>query len=144
MGRRYKKLKEQLRDAKEDARKHSLMITALYLWLLLAVYEIHLRTYDLYRTLPEVDLLGHFLGGIALAATFIWIAQKLNRKHYAWFAMIGTLVASLVWEAGEKIQELIFYNPPYLIDVFFFDGVIDIILALVGAATFLLIKLFKK
>ncbi len=139
-----KKLVKKLRaDTKRllcIAKQQNLLITALFSWVVFLVYEVTIRTYDLYRTLPDVDLGGHFLAGIALAASFYWLAIRKDIARPYWLIFIGTFVASFLWEIAEIMQEWFFYNPPHLIDGFLWDGIIDIIVALVAAITFMLIK----
>ena len=120
------------------------LVTALYSWVLFLVYEVFVRAFDLYGPIPEVDIVGHFLAGIALGATFLWIGRKNHITWRNWFVVGGSIAMSLLWEAAEKIEDSVYPNPDYLIDIFFWDGVSDIIIALLGTSLYLLIKHFNK
>lgn len=155
------RLLSQLREAPKLKKfmkviKHqNMLITALYSWIIFLVYEVTIRTYHLYQTVPLVDVAGHFLSGIAIAATLFWIFNKYRaakktfgikiagiktfRIKIIWI-LISTLIIGFLWEILEQLQELIFYNPPYLKDVLVWDGIVDIATGLLGAGLFILIK----
>ncbi len=120
------------------------LVTALYGWVLFLVYEVVVRTYDLYAPIPTVDIGGHFLAGVALGATFFWIGKKKKVYWRNWFVILGSFVMSMLWEGVEIVQEWFIPNPPHLVDVFFWDGVVDVIVALLGTTLYLLIKHFNK
>jgi len=139
-----KELKLAIEKHIEEVRHLSTLITALYVWIIFLGYEVFVRTYDLYRTVPQVDIMGHFLAGIALAASFFWFTSRYKIKHFVATIFFGTILVSLVWEAVEAIQEVFIFNPPYLIDIFFYDGVFDVVMAGIGAITFLMLKSFTE
>ncbi len=148
---RFSKLKKKLEKPKIIYRKfrytcedHNLLITALVLWIFALLAEVTWRTYELYRNSPSVDLISHFISGMALTATAYWLGYKFDIKHHNWFALNFTVLASLAWEILESLQEMVFYNPPYLIDYFFWDGFWDVIIAITAATVFLLLKTFKE
>ncbi|MBN2420947.1 hypothetical protein JXB27_01555 [Candidatus Woesearchaeota archaeon] len=98
--------------------------------------EWHMRAYGLYATMPYLDKLVHFFFGVAVAAIAYLVYFK-NRK----FALLCTFAFSMTWEIMEIIGDKIIPQSPDLFDIFFFDGVFDIVVALIGAyLTFALLK----
>ena len=136
----HQKTKEALERILQSYKRQSLLSTALSLWIVTLIIEVIIRTYDLYRIAPEVDVLSHFSAGVAMAASMFWLSNKIKFPHYRFAAIIGTIVFSLLWELTEAIQELVIYNPPYLMDFFFWDGFFDVIIALVGAGVFVFVR----
>lgn len=114
-----------------------LALATLLLWLLFLGVEVTARLEELYRTHPPVDLLIHFLSGWALAGTWIlfvrWRKGPVSRSRLRVIGVLGTLAVSVLWEIGEMVEERIRVNPPHLLDPFFWDGVTDLLVALVGA-----------
>jgi uncharacterized membrane protein YjdF len=115
-----------------------LLIAALLGAVMFLSWETVVRTWDLYRTAPLVDLPGHFLAGIASTALAYWYLQrrrsKRNRtdKPYV-LAVLASIAIALLWEAIEKVQEVVAPDPEYLRDVFWWDGFTDVIASTVGA-----------
>jgi len=138
------KLKIKAKQLKQKLDHQNNLLTATYAWILFLVYEVFIRAFDLYGPIPEVDIMGHFLAGIALGATFFWIGKKKKISWRNWFVVLGSVVISLLWEAAEMIEDRLIPNPEHLIDVFFWDGVSDVIIALIGTSLYLLIKHFNK
>ena len=136
----HKKTKETLHKIASSYREQSLLSTALSLWVVALVIEVIIRTYDLYRIVPDVDVVSHLLAGVAMAASLFWLSDKLKFPHYRFAAIIGTVILSLLWELTEALQELFVYNPPYLLDFFIWDGFFDVIVAVAGAAIFVFIR----
>ena len=136
----HKKTKEMLNKVISSYREQSLLSTALLFWVIALVVEVIIRTYDLYRIAPDVDLLSHLFAGVAMAASLFWLSDKIKFPHYRLAAIVGTVIISLLWELVEALQEMFVYNPPYLLDFFIWDGFFDVIIAVVGAIIFVTIR----
>jgi hypothetical protein len=136
----HNKLKETLDKVISSYRKQSLFTTTLLLWVIALVIEVTIRTYDLYRIAPDVDILSHLFSGIAMAAGLFWLSDKWNFPHYRFAAIFGTIVISLLWELVETLQELVIKNPQYLLDFFIWDGFFDVVVAVIGATIFVLVR----
>lgn len=101
-------------------------------------WETLVRTWDLYRTAPLVDLPGHFLSGLAVTALAYWFLlwfrarRGIGGRPQAGAVLISFVVA-MAWEGLEGIQEVVAPDPAHLRDVFFWDGFFDVIAALVGS-----------
>jgi len=137
-------LKEKLDQVINSCQEQSLFSTALLFWIIALVIEVTLRIFDWYKTVPEVDLLSHLFAGIAIAASLFWLSEKWKWTHYRGIAIVGTIIISLLWELAESLQEILFYNPPHLLDFFIWDGFVDIIIAFVGAIIFVLVRKKNK
>lgn len=115
-----------------------LLIAALLGAVVFLAWETAVRTWDLYRTAPLVDLPGHFLAGVASTALAYWFFQRrrsrANRtdKPYV-LAVLASIVIALLWEGIEKVQEVVAPDPAHLRDVFWWDGFTDVIASTVGA-----------
>lgn len=115
-----------------------LLIAALLCAVVFLTWETMVRTWDLYRTAPLVDLPGHFLAGCASSALAFWYVQRRrsrrNRteKPYGWAIGISIAIA-LLWELVEKVQEVVSPDPAYLRDVFWWDGFFDVVAGTAGA-----------
>ena len=136
----HQKTKEALEKVINSYREQSLLSTALLFWVITLVVEVTIRIYDLYRIAPDVDILSHLLGGVAMAASLFWLSDKIKFSHYRFAAIIGTIFISLLWEVAETVQEWFIYNPPHMLDVFIWDGFFDVVIATVGAIIFVLIR----
>ena len=115
-----------------------LLIAALIGAVIFLSWETTIRTWDLYRTMPWVDLPGHFLSGMASSALVYWLLQRWrsrrNRTDRPYvLAVVASIVIGLLWEASEIIGERIWPDPPHLHDHFWWDGFWDVIAATVGA-----------
>lgn len=113
-------------------------------------WETVVRTWDLYRTAPHVDLPGHFLSGMAATALGYWFLvwmrarRGLTGKPYAG-AIVISLIIALAWEGIEAIQEVVAPDPPHLRDVFWWDGFFDVVAAMAGSfVVFPLLRWFRK
>ncbi|MBI4451984.1 hypothetical protein HY637_01015 [Candidatus Woesearchaeota archaeon] len=83
----------------------------------IAVLIVHafLAYPDLYRKIEWVDIPMHFIGGVAIGASYSLLLKKLEKKgHFkahklVFFAFVVTLVAftAMVWEFLEFILDLI-------------------------------------
>ena len=138
------RLRVAIRRLKHGMEHQNRLVIALWMWALFLLHETFVRTYDLYRIVPMIDVVSHFLAGIALGATFLWFAYRAKYYHTNWVSIAGVIIASLIWEGVEIVQQWVIINPPYLIDIFFWDGFFDIIFALLGTLTFLLIRTFRE
>lgn len=115
-----------------------LLIAALLGAVLFLSWETVVRTWDLYRTAPLVDLPGHFLAGVASTALAFWFFQRRrsrrNRTDKPYMlAILASIVVAFIWEAIEKVQEVVSPDPAYLRDVFWWDGFWDVVASTVGA-----------
>lgn len=123
---------------RKDNIRSRLLIAALLGAVLFLGWETTVRSWDLYRTAPLVDIPGHFLAGVASSALGYWYFQRRrsrkNRtdKPYV-LAVIVSLVVAFAWEAIEKAQEMVAPDPAHLRDVFWWDGFWDVVASTVGA-----------
>lgn len=127
-----------------------LLIAALLCAVVFLAWETIVRTWDLYRTAPLVDLPGHFLAGCATSALAYWYFQRRrsrrNRtdKPYAIAIWVSVAVA-FIWEGIETVQEKLWPDPAYLRDVFWWDGFGDVVAATVGAVCiFPILRLLQR
>ena len=111
---------------------NNLLIVALILLVLFLLMETFIRTYNLYETAPFLDIPSHFFGGMALAGLSYWFLSVTSFKFKKTGTIALTFVGSLIWELLEKIQEALIENPPYLVDIFYWDGVLDVTVTLLG------------
>ena len=102
-----------------------------------AAVEGTIRLLDLYRTTPWVDVPSHFLSGFAVTAVVYRYARVEDGRRRPRVALAGNVVIALVWEALEALDEVLTPDPPYLQDVFWWDGFWDVVSALVGGLVFL-------
>jgi len=109
-----------------------LFITALLSLVFFLLLELTLRIYDLYRDAPLVDVPSHLFGGAAMAMGIYWVLSLtiVEKKKIA--TIVFTIIGAIIWEILETLQELLFYNPPYLMDFFFWDGFWDVIITTTG------------
>ncbi len=122
-----------------------LLIAALLLWVVFLSWEVTIRTWDMYRRFPPVDLVSHFLAGLAMAAlAYRFLLQRVVSHPHRW-AFVATLLLSLAWEGVEMVQERFWPDPEHLRDVFLWDGVTDVLASLVGAVlVFPLLRLMRR
>lgn len=87
------------------------------------------RLFNLYRTMPNLDILAHFLGGVGLTLVLVKGFNQ-NKKNTA----ILNILTALGWEAGEVFFDNLFpiINSTFLRDPFFWDGISDILFQLLG------------
>ncbi|MBW2996582.1 hypothetical protein KY332_04765 [Candidatus Woesearchaeota archaeon] len=111
---------------------NNLFITALLSIIVFLLVEVGARSYNLYNTIPNIDIPTHFFGGIALFIGILWIVSLSQVKYKRLAALVYTLAGAITWEIIETLEELVIYNPPYLRDIFFWDGVGDIIITMLG------------
>lgn len=117
---------------------NGLFIVALVLLATFLTVEMVIRMYNLYFHEPMVDVPSHFFAGLAIGAgaAWVWSLNEVRRKKLATLGV--TLVVAIIWEILETLQELVVENPPYLRDIFFWDGFSDIIVTVLGGVFSLL------
>jgi len=122
-----------------------LLVAALLLCVIFLSWEVIIRTWDMYRRFPLVDLVAHFLAGMAMAAlAYRWSLQRVTANPRR-EAVLVTAALALAWEGVELVQERLWPDPPWLQDVFLWDGVTDILASLVGAVlVFPLLRLARR
>ena len=144
---RNKYLRRRVQKLKHVCVHNEYLILALFLWIVALLVELTARFYDLYRIFPDVDVISHFAAGVAIAAFLFWlfVRHHLDKKYNVnLYIAIGSIIVSIFWEIIETVQEWFFYNPAYLVDIFFWDGFFDIIFALLGTFVFLVYINKKK
>lgn len=111
---------------------NNLFLLALVFLVGFLLVELTIRIYDLYRNAPYVDIPSHFFAGVAICVGAAWVLSlnAIRRKRLA--ALAITLLAALSWEVLETLQELVVENPPYMQDIFFWDGIGDVLVTLAG------------
>jgi len=107
-------------------------IIALILLIIFLLIELFLRIYNLYFHEPLVDVPSHFFAGMAIGAGVMWILALNEIRHKKLWTVFFTFVVAIVWEILETLEELIIPNPPYLQDIFFWDGFFDIVITVIG------------
>jgi hypothetical protein len=110
---------------------HLLVITLVFVAVFL-LGELVLRIYDLYRHEPLVDVPSHFFAGIAICLAALHVMTLTSSRWRKRASVLITLAAAVFWEILETLEELVVENPPYLRDIFFWDGFWDIIVTTLG------------
>lgn len=123
---------------------NSLFICALVSWIWFLLFELFLRIYSLYRQAPLVDVPSHLFAGIAIFASAIWYFSLTSVWNKRFYSLVVVAAVAVGWEIFEKLQELVVYNPPHLVDVFFWDGFADIIVTFLGGLVGLGLLLLAK
>lgn len=146
---KIKKLKKRIKKRIKPKRfvwpHNNLFIIALLSLIVFLALEVVIRSYNLYKEAPLVDIPSHFFAGIALATILYWIVSLTTLRKKKFVVIFFTFVGASIWEVMETLEELIIYNPPYLRDFFFWDGFWDIIVTLVGGVlAVVILHMFKK
>ena len=117
------------------------LVTWMGFLILLLLGEVCIRTYNLYYYLPSIDIVSHFIAGLWLGCFFYWLVYywHISKRLTSFFVLLGTLISTLAWEGIETLQELVIYNPPHLVDIFWWDGFFDVIVALISASILLFV-----
>lgn len=123
---------------------NNLFIIGLLCLVFFLLLELLIRSYNLYQHAPLVDLPSHFFAGIALGGIFYWVLSLTELKKTKSFAIVFSLIAAVIWEMMETLEELVFYNPPYLKDIFVWDGFADIIVTVIGALFLMMLFKYSK
>jgi hypothetical protein len=97
--------------------------------------ELIARMYNWYTIIPIYDLVAHVLFGVAFYS-LVWYKLNFNKPkskqyNFQYFTILYIAVA-LIWEWLETIGDLIFVNISSIRDIFFFDGLTDVIIGFVG------------
>ncbi len=125
---------------KHQYRNNNLIIITLSLFIAFLLVELIFRIHDLYRIFPSVDIISHFMSGMATTSLFYWLFSLNSRNEIK--AILSTFMIAIIWEILEELEEMILPNLTYLKDYFFWDGVFDIIFMIIGGLVILTI--FKK
>jgi hypothetical protein len=124
---------------------NGLFIVALVLLITFLAVELFLRMYNLYYHEPFVDVPSHFFAGLAIGSGAAWIWSLNEVRHKKTATILATFAVSVIWEILETLQELVIENPPYLHDIFVWDGVLDITVTVLGGAfSLLFIQIIRK
>lgn len=111
----------------------ALVLTAPYL-----IFEWSGRTFFLYAAWPSADSVIHFSFGVAFASVAALIYDKSGRFIGTW-----TVILSFLWEGLEQWGEILMPNQPAeYVDIFFWDGVMDITMNILGAT--LIYRILKR
>lgn len=109
------------------------------------IVELTIRIFNLYKILPIVDIIAHIFAGIAMALIILWLLSIAKYTKLELLAFFWTVVGTFIWEALEELEDLLFYNPPHLVDFFIWDVVVDVIITiLAGGVTLLIVKKYNK
>lgn len=133
-------------EPERDHLRHHLLIIALIAWVVFLVCEVTVRINNLYKLYPYVDIPIHFLSGVAvmLALYFALFNKRIVKKTS--FLLMLNLFFAVMWEWVEVVGEYFIPDQIYLTDIFFWDGVLDVIANVTGsfAAILLLYYLSRK
>ena len=110
-----------------------LFIASLIAFIVFLLSELGSRIYDLYFSFPLIDIPNHFFAGIALFFGLYWVVSQTKIIRKKSVAVLGTFLISIAWEVLEKLEETVVQSPDYLRDFFFWDGVGDITVAVIGS-----------
>jgi len=107
--------------------------------------EVTARIYDWYRLYPLYDLLSHTLFGIAWCGLYwiiiLIIQDNRIKKTFLKGVTISYIIVAGSWEIIEIIGDTLLFNTDYLKDVFIWDGLVDMIVGLIGVyITYYIIK----
>ncbi|MFH0752058.1 MAG: hypothetical protein V1914_00495 [archaeon] len=119
--------------------RDKLFVISLISVIVFLLVELTIRIYNLYKELPLVDVPSHLFAGIALGIGIYWILNIEHIPKRQGLTMTFTLAGALIWEVLETLEELVVENPPYLQDIFFWDGFFDIVVTVLGGSLGLLI-----
>jgi len=92
--------------------------------------ELIARMYNWYEVIPIYDLLSHILFGVTFYSLY-WYKFKRD-KYVLNQAYTSYTIIALLWEFLEIIGDTIFVNSSALRDIFFFDGLTDILIGFIG------------
>jgi hypothetical protein len=122
--------------------KREILYLSLGLAILIAVIHNKAMELHLFWTYPWLDLFLHFLGGLWLSITSLWLfffsglfKLKINKKNIFLVAFLSILIVGLSWEVFEIAIGLSFGEPNFITDT-----ISDIAMDFLGA--FLAYKLF--
>jgi hypothetical protein len=122
--------------------KREILHLSLALAILIAFLYIKTLEFSLFWTHPWIDLLLHFLGGLWLTITSLWLfffsdlfKIKINKRNIFLIAFLSVLIIGLLWEVFEYITGLSLGEANFITDT-----ISDIVMDFVGA--FAAYKLF--
>jgi len=132
-----KKFNRRIKGIQKEIHKFYLPHNNLFIATLLSIIffllvEVAIRIYNLYKDVPLIDVPSHLVGGIALGFIASWALSLTDIKSKKIYVVVFAFIGALVWEILETLQELVFYNPPYLQDIFWWDGFWDVIVTTLG------------
>ena len=115
------------------------MIVLGFAWLVIDLFFFR-GAVNGYAIVPHLDAFSHFFFGLFLGAIGLYFRQSYKR------ILIITLIVSLLWEYIEKLGDLLFDQPEYLLDYFLFDGVHDILAHFIAVTLIYIIlpKMYMK
>jgi len=121
---------------------------ALSFAVLLALATVHHLGIALhfYYTIPSLDLVTHFLGGLWVALIILWLIFRsgyvqmisFSEKNVMLVTLVSILVVGVLWELFELWAGIIIKDG-YVLDTAL-DGAMDVLGALVGFYLFVSIK----
>jgi hypothetical protein len=123
----YEKLKKEYRFP-----HNNLFVIALLTLIAFLLVELVIRIYNLYKTVPVVDVPSHLSAGIALSIIFFWALSLTKSRRKRAMSIVFTFIAACIWEILETLEQMVIENPPWMIDYFFWDGFWDIIVTVAG------------
>lgn len=109
---------------------------ALFLMMPYLLSEWTARAFNFYESFPSIDMLIHFSFGVAFVSVASLIYMNSAKSIGFWL-----VVTSFAWEGLEMIGDAILSQPSYHLDIFFWDGTIDILMNILGGV--LVYAIFK-
>ncbi|MBW3017053.1 hypothetical protein KY316_01670 [Candidatus Woesearchaeota archaeon] len=126
-------MSQKLREMKRKQVYSNYLIFSLSMYVIYLVYEVTLRIYDLYMVTPVVGAPSHFFAGLGTGALLFLVFKSHNFRRVKTLSVFCSFLIAGLWELLEHVQEMIFYNPPTMIDYFFWDGFWDMVLFVLGS-----------
>ena len=133
------KIKEQYRFP-----NNNLFVVALLSLVAFLLVELVIRIYNLYKTAPFVDIPSHFFAGIALGTGIYWVLSLTLIYRKKTMTILFTFIGAGIWEILETLEEIVIENPPWMKDIFFWDGFWDIIITVIGGIFALVLLNYLK
>lgn len=118
--------------------KNHLSIFVILLALVISIAHIAALNFYLYRTFWWFDIVMHFLGGLLVALTSLWVyitihkEKKYSQRKTLLIAFFGIVVVGVIWEVFEYFAGI---SPG---DGFVIDTTMDSVMNLLGAGVGLL------
>lgn len=123
--------------------KSRLFFSQLALIFLLGLIDIYANVNFLYWQYRWLDNPVHILGGMWVAAAFMWITYVFGKPEVRLLPVLGAvLCAGIAWEVYEFVFNVSYYEGTHLL----FDTAKDLLMDLFGGivAWYLLVNLGKK